>query len=69
MLNFKKGSFARRMASLGFSQLIKESTCDTGSIIDHLYVNDAMKDKNISTSIDAAYYSDHDIISLLVPKQ
>ena len=49
--------------------MIKESTCDTGSIIDHLYVNDAMKDKNISTSIDAAYYSDHDIISLLVPKQ
>ena len=64
----KKAAFTKMMNTKGFHQLIKESTCDSGSIIDHLYINDAMKAKEISTSIDAAYYSDHDIISLLVPK-
>ena len=54
---------------MGFEQQIKESTCQTGSIIDHLYVNNAMKDKNISTVLDAVYYSDHDVVSLYIPKQ
>ena len=42
--------------------------CDTGSTLDHIYVNNAMKMKGITTEIDAAYYSDHDIISLNIPK-
>ena len=39
------------------------------SLIDHIYVNDAMKDQGVSTEIDTAYYSDHDIISLNILKQ
>ena len=30
---------------MGFEQLIKEPTCQTGGLIDHLYVNNAMKTK------------------------
>ena len=64
----KKAPFSKKMKSMGFEQMIKEPTCETGSIIDHLYVNDAMKVIGISTDITAAYYSDHDIISLYIKK-
>jgi hypothetical protein len=61
--------FSRKMASLGFEQLIKEPTCTTGNLIDHIYINAAMKSLKVYTEIDAAYYSDHDIISLCVKNQ
>ena len=64
----KKAPFANKMKSSGFEQMIKEPTCETGSLIDHLYVNNAMKVKGILTDVNAAYYSDHDIISLYIPK-
>ena len=65
----KKQPFLNKMTSMGFEQQIKESTCQTGSLIDHLYLNNAMKAKNISTTVDAVYYSDHDMVSLYIPKQ
>ena len=61
--------FNKKMCSIGFEQLIKNATCDTGSILDHIYVNNAMKLKGNTTEIDAAYYSDHNIISLNIPKE
>ena len=59
--------FNKKMKSLGFEQLINGPTCDTGTTLDHIYVNKAMKEKGITTELDAAYYSDHDIISLYIP--
>ena len=50
-------------------QQIKEPTCQTGSLIDHIYVNNSMKLKEVFTGIDAVYYSDHDTISLYIPKE
>ena len=35
--------FNKKMSSLGFEQLIKNVTCDMGSTIDHIYVNNSMK--------------------------
>ena len=61
--------FNKKMSSLEFEQLIKNVNCDTGSTIDHIYVNKSMILKGITADIDAAYYSDHDIISLNIPKQ
>ena len=61
--------FVNMMALRGFQQLIKEPTYISGSVIDHIYVNDAMLAQGISTQIDGAYYSDHDIISLFIPKK
>ena len=61
--------FQKKMNSFGFEQLIKNATCDTGSTLDHIYVNEAMKLKGITTETEAAYYSDHDIITLNIPKQ
>jgi hypothetical protein len=49
-------------------ELIKDVTCDTGGTLDHIYINNAVKLKGITTEIDAAYYSDHDIIFLNIPK-
>ena len=65
----RKNPFLNKMTSMGFEQKIKEPTCQTGSLIDHIYVNDAMKTKEIFTEINAVYYSDHDIISLYIPKE
>ena len=64
----KNDAGLKKMASLGFQQMIKKPTSQTGSLIDHLYINDAMKAKIISTEIDAAYYSDHDIVSMYISK-
>ena len=66
----KKAStrFLNMMSARGFHQLIKEPTYTSGSVIDHIYVNDAMQAQTISTRIDGAYYSNHDIISLYVTK-
>ena len=64
----KSTKFEKMMKKKGFNQLIKEPTFDSGSIIDHIYVNHAMADKEVFTQVNAAYYSDHDIISLYIPK-
>ena len=60
--------FYKKMQSIGFEHLINVPTCETGSIIDNIFVNNAMKAKNVSTDVDATYYSDHDIVSLYIPK-
>ena len=67
----KKAStrFMNMMTARGFVQLINEPTCLTGSIIDHIYVNDPMKNQEISTEVNSAYYSDHDILSLFISKK
>ena len=64
----KSTKFEKLMKEKGFNQLIKEPTHETGSIIDHIYVNHVMASKQVFTHVDAAYYSDHDIISLCIPK-
>ena len=60
--------FYKKMTSIGFEHLINEPTCETGSVIDNIFVNNAMKLKNVSTNIDAVYYSDHDMVSLYITK-
>ena len=67
----KKAStrFVNMMTVRGFHQLIKEPTHLEGNIIDHIYVNNAMQCQTIAIQIDPVYYSDHDIISLYIPKQ
>ena len=52
----------------GFKQLIKEATFETGSLIDHIYANEELRALDISTEQCSAYYSDHDIITILIPK-
>lgn len=56
------------LTDIGFQQLITRATCETGNLIDHIYVNKPMVSLNVSTEQCAAYYSDHDIISLYIPK-
>ena len=58
----------KSLEKIGFAQMMQESTCDTGSLIDHIYVNTALKLLNISTQRDSAFYSDHDIITINIPK-
>ena len=67
--NVLKGSmFEKFMRSKGFYQMVDRPTCDTGSLLDHIYVNDAMDQIGFSIQVDACYYSDHDIVSLYVTK-
>ena len=55
--------------SKGFHQLIESATFDRGSLIDHVYVNESMMKINVFVKQDAAYFTDHDMISLFVPKE
>ena len=67
----KKNStkFVSMMMDRGFHQQINEPTRVSGSGLDHLYTNDAMKIKGISTQINGVYFSDHDLVSLYVSKE
>ena len=68
-IEYQKGNkLIKSLEKIGFAQMMQESTCDTGSLIDHIYVNEALKSLGISTQRDSAYYSDHDIITINIPK-
>ena len=56
------------MRGKGFYQMVDQPTCHSGTLIDHIYVNDALDQIGFSTQVDACYYSDHDIISVYVTK-
>lgn len=64
----KNDKFVKSLESIGFEQLIQDSTCITGSLIDHIYVNIALKSLNVITKRTSVYYSDHDVITLNIPK-
>ena len=64
----KDDKLVKSLEQIGFEQLINESTIDTGNLIDHIYVNEGLKALNISTQKDSAFYSDHDVITLHIPK-
>ena len=65
---FRNSYIQNFMATKGFSQLINKPTCTTGSILDHIYVNDLMSKKRPFSKLETVYFSDHDVISLYVPK-
>ena len=46
--------------SQGLQQMIKKSTHDSGTIIDHVYVSHTLN--TIQTGVTDCYYSDHDFI-------
>ena len=53
----------------GFVQMIQKPTYESGSLLDHIYVNESLLSKAPSCSQLAVYYSDHDIVFLHVPKE
>ena len=51
----------------GFSQLIEKPTHIQGGLIDHIYVNKVLMQKDPFTSQRSVTYSDHDKIVLHIP--
>ena len=49
--------FNKKTNSLGFEQLIKSVTCDTGSTLDHIYINNAMKLKGSVVLLPHTFFS------------
>ena len=67
--NLYEGSkFHDFMNDKGFTQQIEEPTFIAGSLLDHLYINKAMEEKNVFFEKNSCYYSDHDIISMFIEK-
>ena len=62
----KKSVLHNYLTAKGFTQEIKMPTCDTGSTLDHLYVNKEMKSLSFKIKQNPVYYSDHDIIGLQI---
>ena len=60
----KATKIPRFLASLGFSQLVYESTQIQGRQIDHIYVKDEMKTDVIDIERCSLYYSDRDALLL-----
>ena len=43
----------------GFKQMVTKPTCDSGTIIDHVYASPTLK---IETDVNDCYCSDHDCV-------
>lgn len=68
-MDFRKDcKIAKFLEEKGFQQLIKKATCVTGSLIDQVYANQALMSCNVETEQCSVYYSDHDIITIYIPK-
>ena len=52
----------------GFVQMIKKPTHDSGTLIDHIYVNKHLFERKLELQQNYVYFSDHDIITLFVEK-
>ena len=57
------------MKQTGFTQLIQDPTHEEGGLLDHIYVNQLLYEENVVVRTDPVYYSDHDIVTLLIPKK
>ena len=57
------------LSEKGFVQKIQQPTYETGSLLDHIYVNESLHSKNPSCTQLPVYYSDHDIVFLHVLKE
>ena len=44
---------------IGFKQMVKKSTTDSGTLIDHVYVSQEM---TVTTDVTDCYYTDHDYV-------
>lgn len=51
-----------------FYQKIDWPTHESGSLLDQVYINKKMLELNIETQTYACYFTDHDVISLYIPK-
>ena len=56
------------MNEKSFEQIVEKSTHEKGNLIDHIYVNNALKNIGIKHSQTASFVSDHDILALYVKK-
>ena len=43
----------------GFKQVVTKPTCDSGTLIDHVYVSTSLQ---VDTDVSDFYYSDHDLV-------
>ena len=68
ILGKTKSKFQKFMQSKNFHQIIQEPTFLRKSLIDHLYVNEPMQKRHVFYEKNPCSYSDHDILSLYIPK-
>ena len=64
----KTSNMSRDLERRNFSQLISTPTHDRGNLIDHVYVNGLMSEREYFIEKNAAYYTDHDITTLYIKK-
>ena len=64
----ESSKFERFMRGKGFFQMMDKPTHESGSLLDHIYINDALDQMGFFTQSEVCYYSDHDIVSLFVSK-
>ena len=44
---------------IGFKQMVKKPTTDSGTLIDHVYIS---QDMTVTTDVTDCYYTDHDYV-------
>ena len=63
----KSGSAVERfMMQHGYTQLVKHTTTDHGTLLDHVYVN-MQHSGHVLIQVHDVYYSDHDIVYCSIP--
>ena len=59
MCLFQKTTCCSLSKSKGLYQLVTKPTCDSGTLIDHVYARTTLQ---IKTDVSDCYYSDHDFV-------
>ena len=59
--------FIKYLEERNFKQLIKKPTHEKGGLIDHIWINKPLQEKEVFSNQRSVYYSDHDCITLHIP--
>ena len=62
----KTSKMSTDLEKQSFSQLITAPTHDKGNLIDHIYVNGLLSEREPFIEKNSAYYTDHDIITIYI---
>ena len=63
---FKAGVVSNFLTQFKFTQIVTQPTHIRGSLLDHIYLKDDLKNSHLfSTLVKAAHYSDHDPVFVL----
>ena len=65
----KKHKLPKFLEHKNFKQIVQEPTHELGGLLDHVYINPKLMNDEYQISQRCTYFSDHDVITLFLPRK